>query len=101
MPLPTLLLTAALAAAPSLATDRECYVSGHDTIAITGSGFAANAPITLSFTGNDEVLTSDVTADASGVLDTEVGAPTLEDFRADSSAIPVAIDTADGGAAGF
>jgi hypothetical protein len=101
MPLPALLLTAALAAAPTIATDRECYVSGNDTIAISGSGFAANAPITLSFTGNDEVLTSDATADASGALDTEVGAPKLEDFGADSSAIPVAIDTVDGAASGF
>jgi hypothetical protein len=101
MPLPALLLTAALAAAPTIATDRECYVSGHDTIAITGSGFAPNAPVALSFTGNDEVLTSDATADATGALTTEVGAPTLADFRSDSSGIPVAVDTADGGAAGF
>src|SRR4051812_46641027 len=101
MPLPALLLTAALAATPALSTDRECYVSGNDTIAITGSGFAANAPITLSFTGNDEILTSDATADEAGALDTEIGAPSLKDFGADSAAIPVAVDTAGGGASGF
>src|SRR4051794_20775750 len=101
MPLPALLLAAALAAAPAISTDRPCYVSGDDTIAITGSGFAANAPITLSFTGNDEVLTSGATADANGALDTHVDAPALADFGADSSGIPVALDTADGAAAGF
>jgi hypothetical protein len=101
MPLPALLLTAALAAVPTLTTDRECYVAGHDTIAITGTGFAPNAAVTLSFTGNDQVLTSDATADASGALDTEVSAPSLLDFGSDTTGIPVAIDTADGGAAGF
>src|SRR5262245_20280774 len=100
MLLPALMLTAALAA-PTMSTDRECYAAGHDTIAITGSGFAPSAPVTLEFTGNDEVLTSDATADATGALDTEVTAPDLTDFNADSSAIPVALDTADGATAGF
>jgi len=100
MLLPALMLTAALAA-PTMSTDRECYAAGQDTITITGSGFAPSAPITLQFTGNDEVLTSDATADASGALDTEVTAPDLKDFKADSSAIPVALDTADGATAGF
>src|SRR3954454_13658211 len=101
MLLPALLATAAALAAPTMSTDRECYAAGEDTIAITGSGFAPSAPVTLSFTGNDEVLTSDATTDASGALDTEVTAPSLEDFSADSSAIPVALDTPDGAAAGF
>src|SRR3954470_12357477 len=101
MPLPALLLGAAMLAAPAISTDRACYVSGNDTIAITGSGFAVNGPITLSFTGNDKVLTSDASADATGVLDTQVDTPSLADFGADSSGIPVAVDTADGAAAGF
>lgn len=101
MLLPALMLTAAALASPTISTDRECYAAGRDTIAVTGSGFAPSAPVTLQFTGNDEVLTSDATADATGALDTEVTAPDLKDFDADSSAIPVALDTADGATAGF
>jgi hypothetical protein len=101
MLLPTILLTTAALAAPTMSTDRECYAAGHDSIAITGSGFTPSAPVTLSFTGNDEVLTSDATTDATGGLDTDVTAPSLEDFGADSTAIPVAIDTPDGATAGF
>src|SRR4051794_32084299 len=101
MLLPALLATAAALAAPTMSTDRECYAAGEDTIAITGSGFAPSAPITLSFTGNDQVVTSDATADASGALDTQVSALSLDDFDADSDAIPVAVDTADGATAGF
>ncbi|WP_028063543.1 hypothetical protein [Solirubrobacter soli] len=100
MLLPALMLTAALAA-PTMSTDRECYAAGQDTITITGSGFAPSSPVTLQFTGNDEILTSDATSDATGALDTEVTAPDLKDFNADSSAIPVALDTADGATAGF
>jgi hypothetical protein len=94
------MLTAALAA-PTMSTDRECYAAGQDTITITGSGFAPSAPVTLQFTGNDETLTSDATTDATGALETEVTAPDMKDFDADSSAIPVALDTADGATAGF
>ena len=101
MLLPTLVLTAAALATPTMSTDRECYAAGRDTIAITGTGFAPSAPVAINFTGNDEVLTSDATADANGALDTEVTAPDLKDFNADSSAIPVAVDTADGATAGF
>ena len=101
MLLPALMLTTAALAAPTMSTDRECYAAGQDTITITGSGFAPSAAVTLSFTGNDEVLTSDATSDATGALDTEVTAPDLKDFNADSSAIPVALDTADGATAGF
>jgi hypothetical protein len=101
MLLPTLLLTAAALATPTMSTDRECYAAGQDTIEITGTGFAPSAPVAITFTGNDEVLTSDATADAAGALDTEVTAPSLADFGADSTGIPVAVDTADGATAGF
>jgi hypothetical protein len=101
MLLPTLLLTATTLAAPSISTDRQCYAAGHDTIAIDGTGFAPSAPITLTFTGNDQTLESEATADANGVLKTEVGAPALADFDNDTSGIPVAITTADGAMAGI
>jgi hypothetical protein len=101
MLLPMLLLTSAALAAPSISTDRQCYAAGHDTIAIEGTGFAPNAPVTLTFTGNDQELTSDATADADGALKTEVGAPTLADFDNDTRGIPVAVTTADGAMAGI
>src|SRR4051812_21303879 len=101
MLLPMLLLTSAALAAPSISTDRQCYAAGHDTIAIEGTGFAPNAPVTLTFTGNDQELTSDATADANGALKTEVGAPTLADFDNDTRGIPVAVTTADGAMAGI
>jgi hypothetical protein len=99
--LPALLLAGAALAAPSISTDRLCYSAGHDTIAIEGTGFAANAPVTLTFTGNDQTLESQATADANGALSTEVGAPTLEDFDNDTRGIPVSITTADGAMAGI
>ena len=101
MPLPALLLAAAALAAPTVATDRECYVAGHDTITIDGSGFAAGSAVTLTFTGNDTPLTSDATADATGGLQTEVTAPALEDFGVEPPGLPVALSTADGAFAGF
>jgi hypothetical protein len=101
MLLPTLLLTTAALAAPSISTDRQCYAAGHDTIAIEGTGFVPNAPVTLTFTGNDQELASDATAGADGTLKTEVGAPSLADFDNDTRGIPVAITTADGAMAGI
>src|SRR6478735_4780401 len=89
MPLPALLLAAALAAAPTVTTDRDCYVAGHDTIAIDGSGFTPGAAVTLTFTGNDTPLTSDATA------------PALEDFGVEPPGLPVAVSTADGAFAGI
>src|SRR3954454_7221591 len=101
MLLPTLLLASTALAAPTLSTDRPCYQAGHDTIAIEGAGFAPSAPVTLTFTGNDQELTSDATADANGALKTEVGAPALADFDVDSPGSPVSITTADGAQAGI
>jgi hypothetical protein len=100
MLLPTLLLTTALAA-PTVTTDRACYVAGHDTIAVDGSGFAPSVPATLTFTGNGEPLTVDADVDASGVLQAEVTAPALEDFGVEPPGLPVSLTTADGAQAGF
>src|SRR4051812_37601424 len=100
MPLHALLIAAALAA-PTLTTDRECYVAGNDTIAIDGSGFAPNAPVTLTFTGNDTPLTTDAASDADGALQTDVPAPSLEDFGVEPPGVPVAVSTADGAFAGI
>jgi hypothetical protein len=100
MLLPTLLLSAALAA-PTVSTDRECYVAGHDTIAVAGSGFTPSGPVTLTFTGNDQPLTVDAAADASGALQAEVTAPALEDFGVEPPGLPVSLTTADGAQAGF
>src|SRR3954452_14213644 len=100
MPLHALLIAAALAA-PTLTTDRECYVAGNDTIAIDGTGFAASAPVTLTFTGNDTPLTTDTTSDANGGLQTDVPAPSLEDFGVEPPGVPVAVSTDDGAFAGI
>ena len=101
MPLPPLHIAAPRAAAPTVTTDRDCYVAGHDTIAIDGSGFTPGAAVTLTFTGNDTPLTSDATADATGALQTEVTAPALEDFGVEPPGLPVAVSTADGAFAGI
>ena len=62
---------AAAQAAPAISLDRTCYVGGKP-IKVTGSGFTANATVTL--TGG---ASGQGTAGADGMFTTQVAAPTL------------------------